>query len=85
VGSQILCVFVIEERGDGEGVGSGVLCHIHNTRCSPPMLATDPWGIGTTSGSRMEILVSQARSDSRLYGMTLQPHSRKIEESKGAF
>jgi hypothetical protein len=26
-----VCVFVIEDRGDGEGVGSEVLCHIHNT------------------------------------------------------
>ncbi len=30
-------------------------------RCPQPMLVTDPWGIGTTSGSRMEVVVRLRR------------------------
>jgi hypothetical protein len=30
-------------------------------RSSPPMLATDPWGIGTVGGPRMEVFMRLRR------------------------
>jgi hypothetical protein len=46
-------------------------------RCSPPMLATDPRGIGTAKRlQNASFCASQARNASRLYGMTSHPNSR---------